>query len=97
MSVDPLRPEPKRDSPKLMASLLEYDSESEERYRERIKKMVNGLRLMDDTTLWRFLQSLTFSASQHWDMAQIPVKIEGEFVLKHYEKPFEQKPNSLKP
>jgi len=53
----------------------------------RISRLLTGIRAMDDATLWQFLRTLAYTASQHHDMGEVPFRIEGEFVLGHYEKP----------
>lgn len=70
-----------------MAELL--DAEAVDRQykhmQAEMRRVLASVRSMDDRTLWRFLKTLAYSASQHPQISAVPFDYESHFVIKHHD------------
>lgn len=72
-----------------MASLIDpYETGNKlRRMQEDIHRVVASMRNMDDRTLWRFVKTLAYAASQHHDMGEVPFDAAAHFVISHHDRP----------
>lgn len=70
-----------------MALLIERGGgeEGERKLHSDILRVVASMRSMDDNTLWRFVKTLAYSASQHPHMSMLPFDAESAFVIRHHD------------
>lgn len=50
-----------------------------------IRRVLASLRGLSDPTLWRFLKTLAYSASQHPEISAHPFDLETHFVIEHHD------------
>lgn len=72
-----------------MPSIIDAE-ETEKRLKKMqadIHRVVASMRAMDDFTLWRFVKSLAYKASQHPQISAVPFDYAAHFVIEHLDTP----------
>ena len=67
-----------------MASIINDGGKIAETQTE-IRRVLVSIRQLPDPTLWRFLKTLAYAASQHHDMGEVPFDLATHFVIKHHD------------